>query len=744
MAASRAAAGWRRRIAFGTGLIVAVSFCLRSWADPDWRKPVLTDFEFFDDTGAEQDASFHKRFHRAVRTELEDVAGARALYEALLQERPETAYLYYKLGRLDAREQDLDSCIEKLRKAIELDPALRVAYNDLEQIHVFRREEQKLVELWELAIAGLKPDNTAYFLKLGSLHEKRDRLDEAIAVYERAVAEHPVLYQPWLELFRIQLDQGKTTEAYETYRNALEATGGHRELLVGVREAYGRAGDAEHVFELTQLLVERFPLVADFWYDGVAALLDRGKTEEAQATFKKSCAYVGREPGYLARIVRLYTAYGDPEVAVAALEFANRFDPDVPEVLVALALLYQFQGRMDEAQPLFDRLLESGQQSEALLLAVAEGCESQGDLEGFGQWAGRAMLAAPGSVEARFAMVRYLERTGKTKEARALLSEILDDVLEGSRPDPAPLAGIGRFYLGREEYDLAREIAGRGLESTRERPLVRQFYYISGVADYAQDRIPDAARKLGIASRNVGEMPPAHFFYGMANLRLGRSDEAVVALEKAVGVQPDDAFSRLKLGAALKQAGRNEEAERMLESAITVLTKQVELEPDSVTVRISLAAGFDAIGRSDEAIRVYKEAVALDAKSATALNNLAYTMAVQGVDLDEALELVTRALELEPDNGTFADTLGWIYYKQNKAKDALRELERAVELGPASGEILDHVGDVHLKLGDKTKAIEWWNKALERYPLHAAEIRSKVVEHGGTPSVEPTTEPSDE
>jgi len=742
MVSRYAVAGWRSWTAFGAALCVAVSFCLPGWAASDWERPVLKDFTVFDDTGAEQEASFYKRFYRALRIEQTDIKAARAVYEELLKERPETAYLYYKLARLAAREQDLEACLGNFRKALEYDPALRVAYDDLEQLYTFWRRDNDLVELWEQAIEHIKPDNIAYYLKLGALHERRGRLDEATDVYTRAVAEHPVLYQPWLKLFAIQLRQGKKDEANDTFRKALEATGGHRALLVGVRDLYLREGDTEHALEITNLLVERFPAVADFWHDDIAGLLEQGKTEEARAAFKKSCAYVASEPGYFAGIVRLYTEHGDANEAIAVFEQALEYDANAPEVLVALALMYQAEGHMDKAQPLYDRLLKSGRQNEALLLAIAEGYESQGDLEAFGQWAGRAMAAYPDSIGSRFAMVRYLERSGKTKEARALLNEILDAALKGERPNPTPLVPIGRFYLGRHEYGLVRDIAAKGLESTRDRALVRQFYFLDGVADYFEDRIPDAARKLKIASRRQDEIPPAHLYCGLANLRLGQVDAAIEAFEKAVAADPDDAYAKLKLGEALKQAGRDEDAQRRLDEAVAALTKEVEAEPDSAEARISLAGALDEIGRHDEAMRVCKEAVGLGPKSATALNNLAYMMAAQGVELDEALKLVKRALEIEPDNGTFVDTLGWIYYKQGKYKDALRELERAVEKGPMNGEILDHVGDVHLKLGDKVKAIEWWNKALEHYPQNAPDIRKKVVEQGGTPWAEPTAEPS--
>jgi Flp pilus assembly protein TadD len=166
------------------------------------------------------------------------------------------------------------------------------------------------------------------------------------------------------------------------------------------------------------------------------------------------------------------------------------------------------------------------------------------------------------------------------------------------------------------------------------------------------------------------------------------------------------------------------------------LEQAVERSPDDAELRMWAGSLLGQMGHTADAEREYKKAIDLDPKSVKALNGLGYMWAEEAVNLDEALGLIKRALEIEPQNGPITDSLGWIYFQQGHYEDALRELERAVELGPQDPEIYDHVGDAHLKLGDKAKAIEWWNKALALYPESAESIRAKIVEQGGTPSVE--------
>jgi tetratricopeptide (TPR) repeat protein len=736
MTAPRAIGWWRGAVVLGAGLLATVPFCLRGWAEPDWRRPSLDELEVRVDEGAAEEAAFHKRFYRAVRIEGSDPEAARQIYLELLAERPETAYLYYKLAHLDRRDQHLADCVENFKKAIEHDPELRAAYDDLARIYAFWRRDDELIELCEQAVEHFKPDNIKYYMTIGELHERHERTEMAADVYQRAIDEHPVLYQPWLKLVELQLDAGQDEEAYQTYRDALEATGGHRALLVGVRELYLERGDHDHAFELAKLLVERFPSKPDFWYDTIRALLRQGKPEEARAAFTKSCSYLrGQEDQYLPEIVRLYVAYGDLAEAIAVLEQALEWEPESREALVALAMFYQHQGEAEKARALYQRLVELDPTSELALLSIAEGYERQGDLEAFGEWARRAVDTVPGSFVAQFALLRYFEAAGKPQEARDALDTILGQMLGGDEPDPSPALRLCSYYLGRGDYQQVRHVAGRALGATEDPPLVGRFYLISGLADYFEHRVPEAERKLVVAVRQAPALDDAHFYLGLCRLRLGQTEPAVESLERAVLRSPDPAW-QIELGVALKRAGREGEAQEQFDQAIDTLEHAADAAPEDAEPRIALAVGLNRIGRNDDAAREFQRALELDPDSPTALNDLGYMWAEAGQNLDEALDLIKRAMELEPDSAAIADSLGWVYFQQGRYDEALRELERAVELSPPAAEIFDHVGDAHLKLGDTAKAIEWWNKAIELYPEDPAPIRDKIVEHGGTPSVE--------
>ena len=119
-------------------------------------------------------------------------------------------------------------------------------------------------------------------------------------------------------------------------------------------------------------------------------------------------------------------------------------------------------------------------------------------------------------------------------------------------------------------------------------------------------------------------------------------------------------------------------------------------------------SGADSAG----AVKWYKRAA--DQECPAAMNNLAYLWAEQGKELDKALVWAGKAVSMEPENGAFADTLGWVLFKKGQYNEAQGRLAEAAKLNPGDVNILDHLGEISLKLGKKTEAAEYWKRAIEQ------------------------------
>ena len=125
------------------------------------------------------------------------------------------------------------------------------------------------------------------------------------------------------------------------------------------------------------------------------------------------------------------------------------------------------------------------------------------------------------------------------------------------------------------------------------------------------------------------------------------------------------------------------------------------------------ASNLDKIGKWKEARVLFLRLLQKNPQDTYTLNYLSYKLAIKNQELDFALDLIKKALILDPDNGYFLDTLGWVEYKRNNYNSAVYFLEKSVSILPRSAEVIDHLGDCYFMLNRKKEAIFEWNKALK-------------------------------
>ncbi len=132
----------------------------------------------------------------------------------------------------------------------------------------------------------------------------------------------------------------------------------------------------------------------------------------------------------------------------------------------------------------------------------------------------------------------------------------------------------------------------------------------------------------------------------------------------------------------------------------------------------------------DRAETEFKKALAVNPKSGSVLNYYGYMLGDLGQRLDEAADLVQRALKEEPFNGAYLDSMGWIYYKQNNLGEAEATSRKAVERDSHDPTIHSHLGDVYAKLGRSELAASEWEKSLSewRHALPADVENDKIAE----------------
>jgi len=189
-------------------------------------------------------------------------------------------------------------------------------------------------------------------------------------------------------------------------------------------------------------------------------------------------------------------------------------------------------------------------------------------------------------------------------------------------------------------------------------------------------------------------------------------------LQQSLTILPEDVDLLGMYGSKLSELGRDQEALKPLERAL-------RLDPENISTISSIAAVYDKIKMWQESDSLYEQALYKFPDNALLLNNYSYSLIQRNIRIDEALEMVSRALEIDPDNGAYLDTKGWIYYKMGQYQDALHYIQKAVEQREDSSEVLEHLGDIYLKLNNIPEAKKYWEKALDKNPLNT-ELQKKI------------------
>lgn len=159
-------------------------------------------------------------------------------------------------------------------------------------------------------------------------------------------------------------------------------------------------------------------------------------------------------------------------------------------------------------------------------------------------------------------------------------------------------------------------------------------------------------------------------------------------------------------------AGNIERYDGKCGDAIPFYQRALEISPDRAVFWRNLAICYEQTEQDEKAEGAFLTALELDPDDAVGLNYLGYWWADEGRRLDEAVAYIQKAVNLQPQSGYYADSLGWVYYRQGKFKQAVIWLEKAVQLAPDDAIIFDHLGDAYWQVGRYHEARYKWRYAI--------------------------------
>jgi len=328
----------------------------------------------------------------------------------------------------------------------------------------------------------------------------------------------------------------------------------------------------------------------------------------------------------------------------------------------------------------------------------------------------KARQYAPGSLEVMYNEAMLYQAQGRYDDAITVLSDAITGVKGQSAVIPSRRRSLailyqelGQLYKERQNYEAAiftfNELGHLGDEEDRRARLLIMETYRS-----AKD-LPKALQAGKEALAKYPNDPSIRASQALLLADNEQTDEAVKTLRAQSSKSEADRESYLNVAQVYERGKRYKEAEEAAHAA-EVLPGQPR---DKAMVWALLGSIYERQKFYDRAEQEFKKALAADPKNAYVLNYYGYMLGDLGQRLDEAESLVQRALNEEPFNGGYLDSLGWIYYKQNKLTDAEAMLRKALEREGHDATIHSHLGDVYSKLGRTEQAAAEWEKSLTEW-----------------------------
>ncbi len=333
-------------------------------------------------------------------------------------------------------------------------------------------------------------------------------------------------------------------------------------------------------------------------------------------------------------------------------------------------------------------------------------------VEAYGNWASRNA--------SRDEALKIFQDFDKILPRHPLVVEAVRDINKGNKLPPLvqnPQAGAAEALyglgasLGRQGgEDLALVYLQLAIYLAPEQPLA-----LLSLADLYEN-----LKKPQLAIKAYQRVPEDSSLRRNAEIQLAvdldaldRTEEAKSHLDKLVAARPNDLEAVVALGNLLR--GR-----KQFKACADVYGKGIDMisKPDKQNWLIFYFRGicYERSKQWDRAEADLKKALELYPDQPHVLNYLGYSWVDQGINLDDGMRMIKRAVEQRPDDGYIVDSLGWAFYRIAKYDDAVKNLERAVELKPEDPTINDHLGDAYWKVGRTLEAQFQWSHARDLNP----------------------------
>ena len=641
-----------------------------------------------------------------------------------------SAYYHATLGHLyselaaayGGRGEYLTKAIENYKLAMREDPTSSYLPQELADLYLQSGQSRVASAEFEDLLKRNPDDLNArrilarfYTARISQGQQQRmneDMLKAAIEQYRKISEQAPDDLENWMMLGRLQKLAMNSSAAEKAYKKALEIDPDNEEALTGLAMVYGDLGDNTNASLLLKRVADKSPSLRTL--TALASAYDQMKDYKGAAEAYRRALELNREN------TDLKTAYAE-------------------ELLKA--------ADYDEALKVFQEIAAEDPSHLGAALKMSEIYRQKRDFTKAHQYADKASELDPSNLEVQFNQVSLLEAEGKPVEAIRTLKEMLGAMSKkplgpGDRTGRAfLLERLGILYRTTDQTEQAvaafREIIDLDSDSGgRAAAQIVETY--AAAKDFAS-----AQREAAAFSKRYPEDRILRTVNADVMASAGQFRAAETTLKSLL-----DGKNDREVWISLSQVYEKEKNWSAMADAIDHVEKLATSADEREDAMFLRGAMYERMKKYEQSEAEFRKLLQANPSSARALNYLGYMLADRNVRLNEALEMIQKAVDQEPTNSAYLDSLGWVYYRLNKLEEAEDNLRRSLQYGSRDAAVYDHLGDVYLSRNKLKDAIKQWERSLKEWqtvassesdPEELAKVQKKLEkakvrlaqEHGG-------------
>jgi tetratricopeptide (TPR) repeat protein len=608
------------------------------------------------------------------------------------------------------------------------------AYYNFTMGHVYEQQYEntskaeyatQAIDFYKKAYA-LDPKSPVIGERLAEMYWKAQRLHDAVAEAQEILKRDPNDVPTRRLLARIYLRSlgdlnagGGQSEiasrAIEQYKEIYRLDPSDTESALWLARLYRLRNDHDKAEDVLRGILKSDPDEEAAIEQLTQLLLDEGKSPEAIGLLE---GMTSRTPSLvlLDLLGDAYTQIKDLPKAEQAYRKATDLDPSELSHLRGLGQTLMAEEKYPEALVVYQKLADLMPDDADVYLRTAQIYRELHQLDHAEENLLKARQYAPGSLEVMYNEAMLYQAQGRYEDAIRVLSDAISGVKGQSAVLPSRRRSLavlyqelGQLYRDRQSYQAAaytyEELGHLGDEEDRRARLLLMETYreardLPKALQAGKDALAKYPKDSAMRSREASLLGEN-----------GQTDEAVKMLHSQLTNSQADREIYLNIAQVYERSKLYKEAEDAAHMA-EALPGQPR---DNEMVWFLLGAIYERQKFFDRAEEQFKKALSVDPNNATVLNYYGYMLGDLGQRLDEAEALVRSALKEEPYSGAYLDSLGWVYYKENKLAEAEATLRKAVDRDSHDPTIHSHLGDVYSKLGRNELAAAEWEKSLTEW-----------------------------